>query len=384
MIIEIRGTGTHNKGAELMFRSVQSYFQQHAPEVQLAVHPHFGTFTDRARYGALSLVTPKGFRRSNLSIRLMSPAFRRTYGLVTESEIDAVLDASGFAFGDQWGPHPAEGVARKAKRFARSGRPYILLPQAFGPFRDPRVAEGTKRLVTAATLTYARDQESHDHLTKLVGLSDRIRLAPDFTCLVPGELPQGLSLPERFACLVPNIRMLDKTEPDESRAYTKFLVDCAQQVQQAGIEPIWLFHDPKHDRQVVDAVHAKLTIPLRIIDESCPVALKGILGQAELVIGSRFHALVGALLSNVPCLVAGWSHKYHCLMSEYGCEDFLISPACSKQELKATIEDLMQSTTRSTLVNRLGVRNIQVRCAVEELFSAVQEIATVHSSSKRK
>jgi polysaccharide pyruvyl transferase WcaK-like protein len=50
--------------------------------------------------------------------------------------------------------------------------------------------------------------------------------------------------------------------------------------------------------------------------------VKSIISHLDLLIGSRFHALVGALSSHVPVVALGWSHKYVELLRDVGLEDF--------------------------------------------------------------
>ena len=58
--------------------------------------------------------------------------------------VSALVDASGFAFGDQWGPGPSRQMGRLFGSYARAGKPVVLLPQAFGPFQEPEVAEAAR------------------------------------------------------------------------------------------------------------------------------------------------------------------------------------------------------------------------------------------------
>jgi hypothetical protein len=67
---------------------------------------------------------------------LVPAGIREQYGVVLDKEVNVVLDAAGFAYSDQWGPDLSEELARSSKRWKKQGSKVILLPQAFGPFRD--------------------------------------------------------------------------------------------------------------------------------------------------------------------------------------------------------------------------------------------------------
>ena len=56
------------------------------------------------------------------------------------------------------------------KKLALSiGRPLILLPQTYGPFEHPRTRQIAQKLVSNATLAFARDPDSFKNLKALLG-----------------------------------------------------------------------------------------------------------------------------------------------------------------------------------------------------------------------
>ena len=54
MVIEVTGVNTWNKGAELMLVAVKERYEKHHPGVSLAVDQWFGTYGERAKYGAVT------------------------------------------------------------------------------------------------------------------------------------------------------------------------------------------------------------------------------------------------------------------------------------------------------------------------------------------
>ena len=72
------------------------------------------------------------------------------------------------------------------------------------------------------------------------------------------------------------------------------------------------------DRPVTRAVHAA-SPRTRLIDEPMgPVALRGLIAGLDLLVTSRFHAMISALATTTPVLVVGWSHKYAEVLDEIG------------------------------------------------------------------
>lgn len=351
MLVEIRGVGTHNKGAELMLQVVLEQIKAAAPDTQFVVERWFGSYEDRAKY-QLRTVLPEGGIRSKLIRKLASPSLRGAYGLVDPNDIEAVVDASGFAFGAQWGTQNLSYLARRASDWRRRKIPTVFLPQAWGPFETAEQKRFAGEAIANLDLVFAREQTSLDHLQTLSVNTDHVHRRHDFTNLASGIVPAGLNLPERFACVVPNIRMLDKAAADQQTGYIDFLCASIKRLEQNQIQPLFLFHERVQDESVAEKVHARLGRELETITSSCPRELKGIIGKSMLVLGSRFHALVGSLCQGVPVVATSWSHKYEELVREYGVPELVVSPT-DQAACATAIQQATESATREDLVNRI-------------------------------
>jgi colanic acid/amylovoran biosynthesis protein len=354
MIVEITGVNTRNKGAELMLAAIQDRFARHHPEVQLAVDQWFGSYADRARYGLLQKMSVRRPGRSKMAVGLMPASFRRTFGLVADRDVDAVLDASGFAFGDQ---HPSErtlGFARAVETWRQRGKPVILLPQALGPFERPPVRAGFVRIASAANLVFARDPVSLEHARKAVGAVGSLQLAPDFTPLVsqPGAHTSGDG---ETVYIVPNQRMVEKAgDVAAAAAYVPFVASCIACVEEAGLRPVFLLHGGD-DAGLVRPINAQMGRDIAVVVEDDPLEIKRLLGQSVLVIGARFHALVSALSQGVPCIATSWSHKYEMLFEDYACADMVLSVASGKEAVQERVQRAV-GPARPALVDRIRRR----------------------------
>lgn len=303
--------------------AIAERMRQTFPGVRLVVPPQFGAFEARARHGFLTTWEFPGRFRSKLmlgSIRLGSAGIRSALGIINPAEVDIVLDASGFAFSDQWGPGAACRLLRKMNHPSRRHQPLLLLPQAFGPFTDQEVAKWTRRLLDRASLVCARDGHS---LKELNGLhhNGTIRQFPDFTAGLESLPSKDIDLRSPFVAIVPNKRMLDKGA--SATAYLKFLEQAIGGLGSRGLNPVFVLHHALHDQEVIGRIQQNGG-RLPVLTHDDPRVLKWMLGQASFVIGSRFHALVSALSQGVPCIGTGWSHKYPELFADFDCPDFLI------------------------------------------------------------
>jgi polysaccharide pyruvyl transferase WcaK-like protein len=53
-------------------------------------------------------------------------------------------------------------------------------------------------------------------------------------------------------------------------------------------------------------------------DDLLPTELRAIIAQSDVLVASRFHAMISALTEHVPPVVIGWSHKYGEILAPFG------------------------------------------------------------------
>lgn len=374
MFIEVTGVSTRNKGAELMLIAVQEHYRSCAPAVRLAVGHTFGEYAERARYGLWTRPIATKLGWSAFSIPLIPRPVRNACGLVSEKDIGVVLDAAGFAFGGQLGPRRCEKFACDVKRWKQQGKKIVLLPQALGPFDTPRLQKSFREVIYAVDLVYARDRASFAHCAELVGNTENLRLSPDFTNLVAGELPPGFEPHSRTAYIVPNHRMVEKTAESARNGYLPFLTHVVHELRRLDLSPSILLHDVGVDETLVEPLQSSLGKPIPVLREPDPRRLKGILGCARVVVGSRFHALVGALSQGVPCLGVGWSHKYEMLFEDYGCAECLLPLTATGDEVRNLLSRMATDPDRSQTVARLQLASAKQRQRTVAMWSEVDAL----------
>lgn len=363
MNIEIKGIGFGNRGAELMLIAILDRLSRSFPNSRFAAATYAGTYEQRSRYG-LCHVVPGGWS----FFSLLREGRRKRRDRVREEDMDVLLDASGYAYGDAWEPRWVQNSAAHLLRYRRRGRKIILLPQAFGPFEKPPVREAAESIIHAANLVYARDRESLMHVNALAPGSSHIRLAPDFTGILPGRLPESIAEDSLRVCVVPNTEML-RICPD---VYLSFMTDCIRKVEGRGYRPCLLLHEGARDRDLAAKLSEIKKLPL--LDEPDPRHLKGIIGSCAFIIGSRYHSLVSALSQGVPALGTFWSHKYPYLFDDYGCPELLIdlqSPNCSADQV---LERLCDSESRNALRGRLLESSRSVNARTETMWQQVEKL----------
>jgi polysaccharide pyruvyl transferase WcaK-like protein len=327
MLIEIRKAGFKNKGAELMQRAILDKVDSLYPDARIAMAPSSAsaTFEQRVRMGFYQKAWHWKYGRQWGQLASLVPKkLREMYGVVLDKEVDFVLDASGFSYSDQWGVSNSVELAVASNGWKKRGTPCVLLPQAFGPFTTRKIRDAMIRATNNIDLIYARDERSYEFLISVVGRRDNVKIAPDFTNLMAGQVPAYFNREEHKFCVVPNYRMIDKTSQIASGQYIPFLVAAVRHLLDRNAKPFILIHEGSDDHSIAKAVvDAVGEVP--IITEPDPLYIKGILGECEGTIGSRFHGLVSALSQGVPALATGWSHKYEMLFKDYEFDEGILN-----------------------------------------------------------
>lgn len=340
-----------NKGDGLMLHAIVNRLGE---KVNLSVLPKVADYKRRATLGLYQSFWFESVNAvGNDIISKSFPSFlRKKYGLIVEDDIDAVLDASGFAYGDQWGAKKVKYMAEQAARWKKDGKKVILLPQSLGSFEKPDVKDHFLKLVDNTDLIYARDKTSYEYAMHATGNGAHIRQAPDFTGALTGVLPDYFTPKQRQACIIPNHRMIDSTDEQVGPRYLPFLKNIYNIFTELDMDPFILVHE-KVDHEVALQLQDLLGKKVKILYDDNPLILRGIIAQCFMVLSSRFHGLISTLSQGVPCLGTKWSHKFERVMEEYGATDYLVSPLDSKESLFEKIKKLDEETTRSQVVNSI-------------------------------
>ena len=380
MIIELKGVEFENKGAELMLRAILERIHAYWPDAQIAMTPGpKASYLERTSVGAWQKLS---LRKSYLDLNGLCgyiPApirrYMKRWGVVLESDIDVIIDASGFSYSDQWGSDlRIRHAAAEARRLAARGKAYLFMPQAMGPFK----AERTQKLIAEgfphAALVCARDDDTWQHLKNAAGEFASLRQVKDFTNAVKGTVPDYFTDGERKMCIIPNKNMINPRNKNQGwlNRYIDTLVLFAQLSEQQGLTPFFLNHEGKEDGAVIEQALARLGKPYEVITESDPVKVKGIIQASRISLCSRYHGCISALSSGKPCIGTSWSHKYERLYEEYSATSLLITPDMTEQKMSEVLA--LALNEHSDIQQQIRERALQFKQETEQFWSEVKSI----------
>src|SRR5690625_3839410 len=338
--------GNGNRGVEALGRSVLDVCDQNASGTEVTVFDDgWALRSDRSgRYPSID-VSFAGVRRSRrwhrpeswAQIRaaqlwggLGNPVARRI------AAADAILDISGGdSFTDLYGPTRLATVSLPKEAALRAKRALILLPQTYGPFTTADGRAPAQRLIRSASLAYARDAWSFDQLVDLAGPeADRSRLhsGVDVAFALEPRRPESEvaerieSLADRVTAGV-NVSGLLRDEAGRARFglatdYVKTMVDVTRGLLDRGAHVVFVPHvhvpggQGESDIAAIEEVRATLTDDERSRTTVLPSALdaaelKWCIARLDWFVGSRMHATIAALSSQVPAFGFAYSGKAH-------------------------------------------------------------------------
>lgn len=330
-----------------MLLSILAQLEKEIGEYNLVLSPGPNLpYKKRAQLGAFQKLS---FRRGPVDLtglfgklpHIIKRLLKR-YGIVTEADVDVILNASGFSYGDQWPLNDLKNAAKEAVRFKKAGKPYMVLPQALGPFKKADHAAAARTLINAASKVYPRDKASFQACEAL-NSGGSLQQSPDFTALIEPEIIEPFAT--KTVCFIPNNKVVSsyhhETAQSGTEAYIGFWRHQVELFQQSGFDVVLLNHEGVEDRLLCETIAKGIESKVNIVDGLGAIEIKAFLGRCDAVVSSRFHGCVSALSQGVPCLATSWSHKYEMLFEEYGIEENILDYLASTAEVSAKVEQFI-------------------------------------------
>ena len=415
MKLLIRGAGFENKGAEAMLRVVQQELGKRLPAASF----HATVSPLEASYAYRSGITPvyhepsvrenlfgmvpfalqiRNFLRSRKNpdfARAVKTNAKAAYEIHAIKSIHAVVDVSGFYYSDAWGTGGFEYAWPWLEYCKIKQKPYIFLPQAWGPFEKKAVTRWAKKLCQTASMVVSRDNESSKYLSGLQVIPNtRLRQAPDIAFRFHGApdvtgstvlKALGIEGDRPIIGIVPNMQVFKRTAgTGGANQYVKLLIGLVNYATSCLKTDVLLVPNEirvpgsqwPDDRYLCGMIASHAQEPTHcftLTNYFSSETVKAILGQVDLLIASRFHSLVFALSQGVPVIALGWSHKYQELLRPFGLEEFIIDHDKLNADKVLTITE---AAWKNREVARMSILKTlpQLQHQVDALFDEVAAI----------
>lgn len=379
MRIVLSGIETNNKGAELMLYAILQEIERRYPDAEVYV-PIF------------AIKQGLGYVKTNISLKekpyaclLRAAAKLHIAGILRRLHLphsflydihavphaDYFIDASGFAFSDQWNPDKkrVEYWEKILEGYKEIGTKIIFLPQAFGPVSKTNTKKLIALLSKNADIIMPREKVSMDYLRQCHVDEKKLHQFTDFTSLVKGTFPVGYEHLKDGVCVIPNLRMIDKGSISLEN-YLDILSGILDISLTKGHKVYLLNHEGKGDKDLAYLCKKRLNKDIEVVTGLNALEVKGLISTSYLCISSRFHGVASALNSTVPCLATSWSHKYKELFLDYGMDDCVLNLS-NKNSIISKVTDFLDKEKNQAIRKKLYAALPQIQKETEDMWNKV-------------
>ncbi len=390
----IVGANFINKGAEAMLKTVQQelgrkysnanfYMISRDKEENLAKENNFIPVFDESSALKKSIDTFKWRAKGKLHKIIFGKnqpyVFPFPFKEITKklNTLDVVVDISGFAYADSWGKPMIAETTKLIKLCKKHfNAKFYFFPQAWGSFDNPVVADAAREMLQLADHFYARDVVSQAFLAKVLGKeAHEIPLLHDIAfsyegskTIQPQKLLKSIGYSKSGRKLIgisPNMRVYEKLEGSgKENKYIQILLALSQYCMHTLNADILLvpneiipdtFSEKERandDRRICQMLNEMINDPERcyLVDKyRSSEEIMAFVSQVDLLVSSRFHALIFGLHHAIPVMAISWSHKYKELFSLFGLDEFVLE------------WDAMNEDSAIALLKKLDVRQEEIR-----------------------
>lgn len=339
------------------------------------------------------------------------------------SNTDLVIDEAGISFSD------SRGFLLNTYAFACAavpmllGVPVVKYSQALGPFHHAYNRFLAGLVLPGMQLVVARGRDTYAHL-KAIGIRN-VRLYADGAFTMPPapdverrvrKMCEKVRLSHTVALSVSSVveRRCKKAGID----YIAVMADFIGYLTGRGYQ-VYLFanaarihskHPRNNDLMVGDAVaaaYARLQMKKRALCKAQGLSrrtrlyeaygliwehremeaeeIRALIGSCELLVASRFHAMVFALSRQVPVMLVGWSHKYAEVMEQFGLGEYAADySSLSPQGLRESFAhfEKHQEEIRRKIQEHLPAVQESSRKNIRHIIKILDQIKTRQSQQK--
>lgn len=383
----IGGTIWGNRGAESMLVTVIGKLREMNPETRFNVFSYYPTrdrelvddelitilsgkpisLITRHFFGALVIAILK-----KLGIKAPKGDFFKIARELCAS--DLLLDIGGITFSDGREKYLPFNILTIWPAMLLHV-PVVKMAQAVGPFRNQVNRLCAKLFLFRCAKVFARGEKTAEFLKDLDFPSNRFETAADIAFLYNADYSLSEENPDKVDALLAWIReekkrkkkvvvfspsiLVDQESTGKGLNYAQGFFDV---IQKLGVDSYAYVFMPNATRETSEKTHNNdilaitgmrdkasngglgetMQAAVRWVDHDInSKSIRQIIGSADALVTSRYHAMISGLSLAVPTLVIGWGHKYRETMAYFGLERYSLNFDEGTSGLTDTVRELL-------------------------------------------
>jgi colanic acid/amylovoran biosynthesis protein len=214
-------------------------------------------------------------------------------------------------------------------------KPVVLYTQSLGPFRRPENRRAVRSVLRRADLVLLRDDRSRAHLAEIGVDGDRVRVVADAAFALAPPAPHAPAPGMRVAV---SVRAWPFAAGDVAGANDRYSAAIAALVERLvrahgaqvtflstcqGVPEYW-YDDSQVAQEIADGLPPDVSAAVRVDrDFHAPADLVERLGAFDLVVATRMHMAILALVAGAPVLPLAYEFKTRELFERLGLAEWV-------------------------------------------------------------
>jgi len=266
-----------------------------------------------------------------------------------------------------------------AMRLARAaGTPVACVGHGIGPLKRSLARFLTRRVLSRVDIIAVRDQASCQALREL-GVTRDIQVTADLSFLLPTPSKEESDAAWRKAGLPQDdrptaaIALRDPPESEQANFGARLAEALSEACEQLGLRPVFIpMHRGRDERVARECARAFPAGAEVVTQQMRARELLALVGQCDLMIAMRLHAIIFAAICGVPAVAISYDPKVEALMQQLDLQTVTsihkFDPSALSRAIRETwqrraeISELLRP--RAERLRQAAARNIQLALAL--------------------
>ena len=313
-------------------------------------------------------------------------------------ESDVLLDIGGITFSDGRGKYLPFNILTIWPAMIL-GVPVVKLAQAVGPFREFFNRLSASLFMKKCRHIFARGEKTAEFLQELGYPAEKTDLVADVAFLYQPEFSLSLENEERVAALLKNIQdarkpvivfspsiLVDTQSKKKGLDYAAKFYELVNELGADNYHFVFIPNasregsDKKHNNDLLALVEMRQRAQqgtlsaetLQAIDwvdyDINTASIRAIISTADVLVTSRYHAMISGLCLAVPTVVIGWGHKYKETMAYFDLGEYSLDFGSAVKDLPHIVQTALDHKKEIHLQIAKNLENVKQKSGIQFTF----------------